>query len=49
MRNTKWNVKSIPSNREIVGGNSNVDYDILKILYSRGIREKEDVQKFNLS
>lgn len=46
MRNTKWNVKSIPSNREIVGENLNVDYDILKILYSRGIREVEDVRKF---
>ncbi len=46
MRNTKWNLKNIPSNKELVGKNLNVDKDILKILYSRGIKDEEKIKNF---
>lgn len=46
MRNTKWSLKNIPSNKGLVGKNLNVDEDILKILYSRGIKDEEKIKNF---
>ena len=38
MRNTKWNIKNIPKDKDIKINNLSVDKDILKILFSRGIK-----------
>ena len=41
MRNTKWNLKPIPRDKDIKIGDIPIDNDVLKILYSRGIKTKK--------
>lgn len=46
MRNTKWNIKKLPKNKDIRIDNIPVDQDILKILFSRGIKSVRDIKDF---
>ena len=46
MRNTKWNIKNIPKDKDIKINNLSVDKDILKILFSRGIKSKKEIKGF---
>ena len=46
MRNTKWNIKNIPKDKDIKINNIPVDKDILKILFSRGIKSPGEIRDF---
>lgn len=46
MRNTKWEIRPIPRDRDIKIENVPIDNDVLKILYSRGIKTKKEIYKF---
>jgi len=46
MRNTKWNIKNIPKDKDIKINNIPVDKDILKILFSRGIKSPREIRDF---
>ena len=46
MRNTKWNLKPIPRDKDIKIGDIPIDNDVLKILYSRGIKTKKEIYNF---
>lgn len=46
MRNTKWNIKNIPKDKDIKINNIPVDKDILKILFSRGIKSPGEIRNF---
>ncbi len=46
MRNTKWNIKTMPNDKEIKINDLSIDSDILKILYSRGIKSKKEIINF---
>lgn len=46
MRNTKWVIKNTPRDKDIEINNIPIDKDVLKILYSRGIKTKSDIKKF---
>ena len=46
MRNTEWNIKTVPNEKDIKAIDLSVDSDILKILYSRGIRTKKAIRDF---
>lgn len=46
MRNTKWNIKNIPKDKDIKINNIPVDKDILKILFSREIKSPGEIRDF---
>ena len=46
MRNTKWNIKNIPKDKDIKINNIPVDKDILKILFSREIKSPGEIRNF---
>ena len=46
MRNTKWNLKTLHTNKNIKISDLSIDNDILKILYSRGIKSKKEIKNF---
>lgn len=46
MRNTKWNIKSTPRDKDIEINNIPIDKDILKILHTRGIKTKKAIKDF---
>lgn len=46
MRNTKWNIKNLSKNKDIKINNIPVDNDILKILFSRGIKSEKEIKRF---
>ena len=46
MRNTEWNIKTVPNEKDIKAIDLSVDSDILKILYLRGIRTKKAIRDF---
>ncbi|MDO5088286.1 MAG: hypothetical protein Q4D53_00730 [Leptotrichiaceae bacterium] len=46
MRNTKWIIKNTLKDKDIKINNISVDKDILKILFSRGIKSDRDIKRF---
>ncbi|RRD38457.1 single-stranded-DNA-specific exonuclease RecJ [Leptotrichia sp. OH3620_COT-345] len=46
MRNTKWVIKNTLKEKDIKINDISVDKDILKILFSRGIKSDKDIKRF---
>lgn len=46
MRKTRWNIKEVPKDKDIKLKDFFIDKDILKILYSRGIKTEQEIREF---